>query len=331
MTLDSLWAGLLAFGLTVGGTRLALGWLRRRQILDHPNDRSSHSAPVPRGGGLAVVTALAAVWWLISRGPGSSFLDALTLGAVGLMAVSWLDDRRGLPPLPRLALHAAAVTIGLVALPTQALVFHGGLPLWADRGLAGLGWLWFVNLFNFMDGIDGITGTETASVGLGIGVVATLAGLGAGWGALGASAAGVGLGFLVWNWHPAKIFLGDCGSVPLGFALGGLLIALATAGQLAAALILPAYYVADATITLVWRLIDGERVWQAHRRHFYQRALRGAGRHDRVVIAVALGNLGLIGCAAGAASGWPVAGSLAAALVVVALLTRLQLWSREGV
>jgi len=328
MSLDALWAALLAFSLAAGGTRLVLNWLHRRQILDRPNERSSHRVAVPRGGGLAVVPAFCLVWWLIARGPASGFLDALTLGAVALMGVSWIDDRRGLPPWPRLAAQAVAVAAALALLPASALVLHGGLPLWADRLLAGLAWLWFINLYNFMDGIDGITGAETASIGVGVGVVAVCAGLGAGWGALGAAAAAAGAGFLVWNWHPAKIFLGDCGSVPLGFALGGLLIALASAGPLVAALILPAYYLADATITLVHRLVDGETLWQAHRRHFYQRALAGAGRHDRVVWVIVAGNTVLIGAAGLAAAGWLWPGLGLATLGVAAVLARLHLWAR---
>jgi len=319
-------AGLIAFAFAGLGTRAVLGWLQDRQILDRPNDRSSHALPVPRGGGLAVVPAVGLVWIGLATTTGAIGPLALALGAFGLMALSWLDDRAGLPPLPRLTAHAVLIAAGLALLEPEALVFQGALPWWADRLLTGVGWLWFVNLYNFMDGIDGLTGTETACLGLGLSVVAGLAGL-SGMIPFAVAIATAGLGFLLWNWPPAKLFLGDCGSVPLGFLLGGLLIGLAVHGQLVAALILPAYYLADATITLIWRLIDRERIWQAHRRHFYQRAVRGGRSHRAVVCAVLAGNLLLIGWAGLAAAGWPGVAIVGAGGTVAGLLGLLTVWS----
>lgn len=320
-------AGLIAFAFAALGTRVVLDWLRDRQILDHPNQRSSHSLPVPRGGGLAVTPAVTLVWIGLASVTGAIGPLALALGALGLMALSWLDDRAGLPPLPRFTAQAVLVGAGLALLDPAALVFQGALPLWADRLLAGLGWLWFLNLYNFMDGIDGITGSETACLGAGIIVVAILAGLGAGMMPFAAALAAAGLGFLLWNWPPAKLFLGDCGSIPLGFLLGGLLIGLAIEGQLVAALILPGVYLADATITLIWRLIDGEKVWQPHRRHFYQRAVRGGRSHRAVVLAIIATNLLLIGWAGLAATGAPLPAGLGAAASVAGLLALLTRWS----
>lgn len=317
-------AGAATFAATIASTRLVLAWLRHKQILDHPNERSSHSLPTPRGGGLGVTPVLAAglILTAYTVPSGSALLAA---GALVLMAVSWLDDRRGLPPLPRFAAQAAIIAATLIGLDYGA-VFGGILPPWLDQLLVGLGWLWFVNLYNFMDGIDGITGVESATIGLGIALVA----------ALGGETilippavvvAACGLGFLVWNWPPAHIFLGDSGSIPLGFVLGGLLIHLAAHGQLAAALILPGYYIADATITLLWRLKDGERIWQAHRRHFYQRAVRGGQSHARVSAVVGLGNLMLIACACLAASGFVSMAGLTAVLVVGCMLILFTRWA----
>jgi UDP-N-acetylmuramyl pentapeptide phosphotransferase/UDP-N-acetylglucosamine-1-phosphate transferase len=314
------------------GTRVVLSWLERRQILDHPNERSSHSRPTPRGGGLAVTPAVLAAW-LVAAVLGAS-LGGWVWGAVAaagvLLAASWLDDRFTLPAGPRFLAHALAVTALLALLPEGALVFQGWLPPWADRVVTALGWLWFVNLYNFMDGIDGITGIETASLGVGIALVAALSGVPSALAPLGLACAAAGLGFLVWNWHPARIFLGDSGSVPLGLLLGGLLVQLAVAGQLAAALILPAYYLADATITLGKRAARGEKVWQAHRQHFYQRAVQGGKRHDQVVKAIAAGNLLLVGCAVLATMGQVVLGLAVAVVVVAGLLALLQAWSRGG-
>lgn len=325
-TAAAAFAALTAFAASTAATRLVLAWLRHKRILDHPNERSSHTMPTPRGGGMAVTPVVAA--GLLGLGfllPGHHGL--LAAGALVLMAVSWLDDHKGLPPLPRFLAHAAVVAAGLWGLGGDGLAFGGWLPAWADRLVTGLGWLWFLNLYNFMDGIDGITGVETVAIGLGIALV--------GWlrpelshlmpAALLIAAAA--LGFLVWNWHPARIFLGDSGSIPLGFLLGALLIQLAAAGQLAAALILPAYYLADATITLLWRLKDGERVWQAHRRHFYQRAVRGGQSHARVSTAILGGNLLLVAAASAAALGHVLAAAVFAALVVGAMLGLMTRWA----
>ena len=313
----------MALGLSVAGTRLILAWLLERRYLDHPNERSSHSAPVPRGGGLAVAPAIVLAWGGLKLAEGmDGWNAALLAGAAALLALSWLDDRHTLPAAPRFLIHGAAVAAALACLPPDALVFEGMLPLWADRLLAGLGWVWFLNLYNFMDGIDGITGIETACLGLGLGLLAPLA---AGPALICAAA---GLGFLVWNWHPARIFLGDSGSIPLGFLLGGLLVQLAASGHLAAALILPAYYLADATITITRRLLAGEKIWQPHRKHFYQRAVQGGRSHAQVSLAILGGNLVLVLAALMAASGQVLAGSLTAVAVVAALLGLLQSWSR---
>lgn len=315
-------AGAACFLLTVVGTRLAVAWLLHRRYLDHPNERSSHSAPTPRGGGLAVTSAVALCWaGLAFFRPMSSFEWALPAGAILLMVLSWWDDRHTLPAGPRFAAHALVVAVGLWLLPGEGLVFQGLLPLWADRVLAALGWLWFLNLYNFMDGIDGITGVETACIGLGLILVG-----GAAEPAILCLAAG--LGFLVWNWHPARIFLGDSGSVPLGFILGGLLVRLAAEGHLAAALILPAYYLADATITITRRLLNGEKIWQAHRKHFYQRAVQGGRSHSQVSLAVLAGNGVLIGAAVLSVSGHPAVAGATAVAAVAALLGLLRSWSK---
>lgn len=323
------WPVAVAAGaLTVLFTRRVLEWLLRRQILDLPNDRSSHSRPTPRGGGLALAPVMA-VLLLALAWQGPLFPALLGLGALALLAVSWWDDRHSLPPLPRFGAHMVVVAATLALLPPSLLVFQGWLPLPVDRLLAGLGWLWFVNLYNFMDGIDGITGCETVSLGLGIALIGAVSGLGdiAPHALLTAAAAA---GFLLFNWHPARLFMGDSGSIPLGFVLGGLLIFLAAHGQLAAALILPAYYLTDATLTIGKRAWRRERIWQAHRQHFYQRAVQGGKRHDQVVWAIAIVNAGLVAAALAAAQGFTALAVTAALVMVALLLGRMQSWSKGG-
>ena len=134
---------------------------------------------------------------------------------------------------------------------------------------------------------------------------------------------GAALGFLVWNWAPARVFLGDVGSAPLGYLTGYLLIGLAAAGRWRIALILPLYFLADATITLGRRLLRGERVWQAHREHYYQQAVRRGLGHAAVVKRVVLADLLLIACGWAAENGLGPPALAAAAVIVLALLTAL--------
>jgi len=294
--------------------------LERRAIVDRPNHRSSHDRPTPRGGGLAIVAVIAAAWALgLATAPDQAAWHLPTLVAfVALAAVSWIDDLRTLPALPRIAAQAAAVVAAMWSWPEQQMVFQGLLPAWADHALAGLAWLWFVNLFNFMDGIDGLAGSEAAAIGLGLAGLALTAGPGDGVAPLAALTAGAAAGFLWHNRPPARIFMGDVGSVPLGFVLGWLLLDAAAQGLWAAALILPGYFLADATITLVRRAARGERVWRAHREHFYQIAVRRGLSHGQALVSILLANGTLL--ALGFVSVWAPWPALAGAVAVIGLL-----------
>lgn len=313
-----------AFALSCLGTRVLVTLLRREAVLDLPNERSSHVVPTPRGGGIAVIATIAVSWvGLAGLGLTEPKHLAVVAGMVGLAAVSWIDDLRGLSPGLRLLAQLGAVAAGFWALP-DGLVFQGVLPPAFDVVATALLWVWFANLFNFMDGIDGIAGSEAAAIGLGLGLL-TMFGEGRDLAIAGpaVAVAYAALGFLVWNWAPARIFLGDVGSVPLGYALGFLLYQLALRGEWQAALILPAYFLADATLTLLRRLLRGERVWRAHREHFYQRAVQRGLGHDAVVQYVAAADLVLIGCAWAAARGWGFAALAVAAAAVALLLLEL--------
>ena len=318
--------GVVSVACSAFATVALIPVLRRVQILDHPNDRSSHVAPTPRGAGLALVPIVAIGWaaaavWV--NEPVDLTILWCVLGALLLCALSWLDDMRGLSPLIRLGAHGFVVAALLSLQPAETLYAQGLLPLWADRLVAGFIWLWFINLFNFMDGIDGISGIETLSIGVGLIVLA-----------LGAASlspsitpaavlAGAALGFLFLNWHPAKIFLGDSGSVPLGLLLGWLLLDLAAKGFWAAAVILPLYYLADATITIFVRILRGEKIWQAHRQHFYQRAVAGGSSHSQVVAMIGIANVGLIALALLSVN-YEIVALIGAAFIVIVLLFALQ-------
>ena len=315
---------LAAFGATALLMPPLIGWLRRRAVWDVPNARSSHSEATPRGGGIAVaavIFACGAVWLILV--PDMSASLAL-LGAAVLALVSWIDDRRrgGLPAGLRLAAQAAAVGMVLALLPAEARIVDG-LPLWVERAGCFLIWLWFTNLFNFMDGINGITGTEMISIGIGLALLQAAAGLAGGSAGLALAVAGAGAGFLPWNWDRAKVFLGDVGSVPVGFLLGWLLLDVALAGFWIAALILPLYYWVDATATLLRRLLRREKIWHAHNSHFYQQGSRKFGAHVAVTRRIAALNLVLIVLALVAMAGWPLSAlAMAAALLLTLMLCR---------
>ena len=307
------------------GTYLLIGMLRRAAMLDRPNKRSLHERPIPRGGGIAVVSAIVLGWLaLIAIGAVPWLLTAALLGAVLLAGVSWLDDLYDVPPLARLAVQFVAVLFGLLAITPARAMFQGWLPIWLDLPLTAVVWLWFVNLFNFMDGSDGLAGSEAVMIGIGLALFAlTGAGDDPGLAALAAMIAAAALGFLVWNWAPARIFLGDVGSVPLGYLLGFLLLLVASRGHWRIALILPLYFLVDATVTLLRRLLRGERVWQAHREHFYQRAVQRGLGHAYVAMRVIAADLALVGCGWAAENGFGASAVAAAGAVVLLLLASL--------
>ena len=295
--------------------------LRRRGMLDYPNERSSHFDPTPRGGGIAVTISILLAWIALHKvGLVASSFVSIALGTSLLALVSWIDDLRGLSPRMRLVAQGAAVTIGILVLPST----RSALEAWLGSTLffvaAGLVWVWWINLFNFMDGIDGLAVSEAAAICSGL-LLFALVGDGADPAAalLAAGIIGAAIGFLVWNWSPARIFLGDVGSVPLGYLSGFLLLDLASRGRWKIALILPLYFLADATITLLRRLLAGERVWEPHRQHFYQQAVRNGLPHSAVVKRVIAAYLLLFGCGWAAENGRAVI-SLSAAIVTVAVL-----------
>jgi UDP-N-acetylmuramyl pentapeptide phosphotransferase/UDP-N-acetylglucosamine-1-phosphate transferase len=327
------WAVWVATGIAAwAGTGVLIPLLRRAAVLDRPNARSSHSVPTPRGAGIAVIGAIVAAWLLlIAIGAAAPSLLAVVGGAAILAAVSWIDDRRGLPPLVRLAAQFAAVGCGLVVVAPAGPIFQGWLPATLDAAGAALLWVWFANLFNFMDGIDGLAGSEAAAIGLGLALCASL-GIGrdptvvAPAGAIAAAA----IGFLVWNWAPARIFLGDVGSVPLGYLLGFLLLLAAVHGHWQPAVMLPLYFLADATLTLLHRLARREPIWRAHREHFYQQAVRRGLGHGAVAWRVAAANAVLIGCSWAGENARSDAALAAATIVTGLLLAVLAGWPRRG-
>lgn len=288
------------FAASVIATRLVLIFLRHKAILDLPNERSSHSLPTPRGGGIGMlIPTLPCLWFLnhneLTALPGA---QAVILGAFALALISWLDDLKNLGAASRFIGQIIAVTICLYFMPVPPNGYLGGfLPVIAEKVLLGVGWIWFINLFNFMDGIDGISGVEIMSISCGLIIITAVAHLNPALIDHGVVLMGAAAGFLIWNWHKAKVFMGDVGSIPMGFLLGWLLILLIGEGYLIPALIIALYYLGDATVTLLKRAARGEKVWQAHREHFYQKATQSGLAHNEVVTMITRLNVALILCA----------------------------------
>ncbi|MCA3130268.1 MAG: glycosyltransferase family 4 protein [Rhodocyclaceae bacterium] len=284
MAPSALLAPLTAFLLSHLALRVLLSARGRGLLLDQPNERSLHTRPVPRSGGIAIVTGvLAAAVWVRSPLP-------LVGGVAALLTLSLLDDWRSLPSGLRLVVH-----LGVCGAFCTSALSHLPWPWWILLALA-LGWM--TNLYNFMDGSDGLAGGMAV---VGFGACAIAASLG-GDSALGwwcASVAASSLAFLLVNFPPARIFMGDSGSVPLGFLAGAVGLLGWRDGQwpwwFPLAVFAP--FVADASITLLRRALRRERLWQAHRDHYYQRLILLGWSHHRTAIAeYAL----MAACAAGA-------------------------------
>ncbi len=273
----------------------------QRHALAHPNARSSHKTPTPQGGGVAVIAATvgvvaASILFGISGLAGHSLWLVLA-ATVFIAVVGAVDDVRPIAVLPRLILQAVGVAIVLAALPSDLRIVPP-LPAWLERALTGVAILWLVNLTNFMDGIDWMTVAEVVPVSAGLALFGLMGALPHDATVVALALCGAVIAFAPVNRPVARLFLGDVGSLPIGLLLGWLLAVLAGTGHFAAALLLPLYYLADATITLLRRLANGEPVWQAHRSHFYQRATDIGFSVYQIVGRVFLLNIALIALAA---------------------------------
>ncbi|HEX7972128.1 MAG TPA: glycosyltransferase family 4 protein [Thiobacillus sp.] len=252
---------------------LTLAWLLRRGRLpmDHPNERSLHAAPTPRIGGLGIMAGvLAAAAWL-----GGAGVLPVVLTAAALAGVSVLDDARGLPVALRFLAHFAAAVACLLAL---------GLSGWVLVG-ATLAVVWMTNLYNFMDGADGLAG-GMAAIGFGALALASWLGNAPELAAFCAAIAAAALAFLRFNFPPARLFMGDAGSIPLGFLAAALGIAGALQGvwPWLFPLLVFSPFILDASVTLTRRALRGEKIWQAHRSHYYQRVVLLGATHRQLAL-----------------------------------------------
>ncbi len=285
------YAFLLASLLTAGLIGLLRGSALARLSIDHPNHRSLHHQPTPRIGGIAMLLAVSAcllAWSSKGLPPAMLLLGGL------LMVVSLLDDRNDLPILLRLATHVAAATLMVLVWVSIATTAQGGssrLAAWLltahGAALLILTLCWMANLFNFMDGANGLAGGMTA---IGFGTFAIAAANSpthhAGIALVSASMAGSACGFLLFNFPRARVFMGDAGSIPIGF----LAAAIAVQGNLAGAwpwwfgLMIFSPFIVDATATIARRIARGEKFWLAHREHYYQRLILSGWSHTKTVL-----------------------------------------------
>jgi UDP-N-acetylmuramyl pentapeptide phosphotransferase/UDP-N-acetylglucosamine-1-phosphate transferase len=278
---------------------VALRPLLQRYALARPNARSSHLTPTPQGGGVAVIAATAigaAVAWSFASSFSGTAVITVLIAACCLAAVGMVDDLKPIPVIPRLALQLAVVTALLATLPPQIRFFEV-IPIVLERALLVLGLLWFINLVNFMDGLDWMTVAEVLPMTIALTAFACLGEAPSEVLPIALALGGALLGFAPFNRPVARLFLGDVGSLPIGLLAGWCLLELASRQHFAAAALLPLYYLADATITLFRRIAKGDRFWDAHRSHFYQRATDNGLSVMQVVSSVFVLNLVLAGLA----------------------------------
>jgi UDP-N-acetylmuramyl pentapeptide phosphotransferase/UDP-N-acetylglucosamine-1-phosphate transferase len=264
----------------------------QRYALARPNARSSHTVPTPQGAGIAVIAATLVVTAAWAAMTGAAIPLVLFAATVFIALVGFADDVRPIPVVPRLLLQAAAVGAVLWAAPAEMRLVPW-LPLGLERAVLLLAGLWFVNLVNFMDGLDLMTAAEMVPI---TAVLVLLGWLGAHPATptmIAAGLCGAMIGFAPFNRPVAKVFLGDVGSLPIGLLVGAGLLELAWQQHVAAAALLPLYYLADATITLLRRIARREPFWAAHRSHFYQRATTNGFTVRRVVSEVFALNIAL--------------------------------------
>jgi len=272
-----------------------------RYAMARPNARSSHDRPTPQGGGIGVIGATIVVvgctYLLVPDTMGDpGRVVSLLASVIALAALGLTDDIRPLNAMPRIILQIAAAALVISSLPADLRIVPS-LPWWLERTFVLIGCVWFINLVNFMDGIDWMTVAELVPITAGLGIFGLMGALPRDATIVAIALFGAIIGFAPFNRPVARLFLGDVGSLPIGLILGWMLVLLAGTGHLAAALLLPLYYLADATTTLAGRITRGEPIAEAHRDHFYQRATGGYAIYQIVGLVFAL-NVVLVALAA---------------------------------
>jgi Fuc2NAc and GlcNAc transferase len=286
---------------TYCGVEMFRRWSLRREILDIPNNRSLHTTPIPRGGGLVIFLVSALTFLVYTLANGAAFYWAYFGGAAIVAVISLLDDVKPISPFLRILFHslaAALVVWSLGGFREVSIPFYGVVETgWWGVGLTFLWIVWLINSYNFMDGIDGIAAMQAITAGAGWCLTGWLLGIEEA-GFFGGVLAMSALGFRMLNWQPAKIFMGDVGSAFLGYSFAVLpLLALHTTRRSGLessmpwiAVLLVWFFVFDSVFTFLKRLVRGEKVWEAHREHIYQKMVLAGMSHRAVTCFYGIGS-----------------------------------------
>lgn len=301
---------------------LKVRWFCEEQgMVNEVNERSSHKKPTLRGGGLGIVLTVIPLSFIFIFSAEvvemKKYLLALLFSSAFIAAMGWLDDIKHRPALLRLGVQVLCVSICLSFLPH---VFEF-LPVWVEKIIFLLAWVWFINLYNFMDGIDGFAAAQAAFIAFALSFVFM------GIKPIALFTIGASLAFLRLNWHPAKIFLGDVGSTFLGFFLAGLMFINLSTDTVFPLLTVTLLFTADATYTLVKRLLKGKKPWQPHKEHFYQQAVSSGMTHSSFVLRAMGVNVVLLVLFLLGMSGLGIFAFVAGLITVGLFFWRIKYWS----
>ncbi|WP_375318967.1 MraY family glycosyltransferase [Candidatus Tisiphia endosymbiont of Oplodontha viridula] len=290
---------LLSFIATSFLTWLLIFNLPSFGMVDIPNPRRTHNRITPRGGGLAIVIVLIIGLITYEYFTTKTLINSIKIVPLLLIisTISFLDDLISVPVFIRLIIHIICSTIGIIIFLSPALLFHHELPLYVDFVLSIIYLTTFLNIYNFLDGIDGISGAESIHLSITILILCYLKHdiiininfiI-----VLNVIILACSIGFLIFNWHPAKIFIGDVGSISLGFLLGLCLILISASSidLFIASSIASLYYMTDGGLTILIRLLNKEKIWQPHLKHFFQKAVRNGKTHREVVCRIIICNI----------------------------------------
>ena len=296
MNMEKVCFFIFLFALSCVLTYAVKKYALKKSILDIPNERSSHKIPVPRGGGLAFVFTfyIAVLFLFLSKSIPTALFLAL-LGGIPVALIGYIDDIKSVKSTIRISVHIFAAIWGIACLGWVHFLYFGVAQLsnlWLCSFIAIFFIVWFINLFNFMDGIDGIAASETIFIALSSGILLLNSGYASVSHVCFVLAAVVG-GFLVWNWPSAKIFMGDIGSGFLGYVLAILMWSTNNSEQLPTPIwwILSVVFIGDASFTLIKRMWQGKQWYSAHREHAYQHLVQSGFSHTQVTIGVLLVNI----------------------------------------
>ncbi len=267
-----------------------IGFCRDYDLISDIDNRRAHKNPTPHGGGILLVAIIVPMGLLIAwltNMPHKLFFTVMLLASLPIAYMGWLDDHKNQNPILRLATHILCASVAMIFMPP----LFDFVPLVVEKVILVLAWAWFVNLYNFMDGLDGLATSEAIFLGIAIALFA------APFKPFAAMVAGTCFGFLRVNWSPAKVFLGDVGSTFLGFILGGLLfVSLAdnTWQMVYPIFTLTLVFTLDTTYTLIKRVLQGHKPWVPHRDFWFHRAAKLGYSHAQIVGRIALLNFGLL-------------------------------------